>query len=131
MVSSKLEGQNGFSIDLVVKAEHVHSICSRLHIAHKAHDVEVLVVGLQEELGVRCSPVRICRQGESIKGLEELCEAEELLFQSEARPVDSLHEVPANLLEKGHYQLATHRLPLIGSILPPSQSLVLINVKER
>ena len=80
MISSKLEGQGRLSIDLVVKAEHVHSICSRLQVAHEPQNLEVLVVGLQEDLGVGCSPVRIWRQGESSKGLEQFCKAEELLI---------------------------------------------------
>jgi hypothetical protein len=130
MVSNKLEGQSRFSIDLVVQAEHVHLICSRFQGAHESPKLEVLVVGLQEELGVRCSSVRIWRQSESSKGLEELCKAEELLLQSEARPVDSLHEAPTSILKKGHYQLATQGLPLIGPVLLPSEGLVLRDVEN-
>jgi hypothetical protein len=129
MVSNKLEGQTRLSIDLVVQAENVHP-CSMFRGAHESPKLEVLVVGLQEELGGRCSSVRILRQSEYSKGLEELCKAEELLLHSEVRPVDSLHEALTSIFKKGHYQLATHGLPRIGPVLLPTEGLVLRDVED-
>jgi hypothetical protein len=129
MVNNKLAGQSRFSIDLVVQAEHMHT-CNRFQGAHESPNVEVLVVGLQEELGVRCSSVRIWRQGESSEGLKELCKAEEVLIQSEVRPVDSLHEALTSIFKHCDDQLPTRGFPLVGSVFFPSEGLVFRDVHE-
>ena len=55
-------------------------MCCRLKHTRVSQDLQVLVVALEEDLGLGCCPSRICRQMHSSYGLQELGDAQMLLF---------------------------------------------------
>jgi hypothetical protein len=85
----KLDRISHLGVDRVTEAVDVHLVGVSIHCAHEALDVEVLVAQLQEELGVGCTAIRVCRKEE--EALENLSRSEELRLQSEALLINSLH----------------------------------------
>jgi len=80
---------------------------------------------LQEALSFSSCSVRIHRQHENPKVLQELCQGEELLLHNEVSPVDSLHEITVDVLEEAQDQLPAHGFPQMGPALSANQDLVL------
>ena len=74
--------------------------------------------------------VRIWRHINSSKGLEELCQCEELLLHSRAVSLHTPDQTPICLLKEHHGYLAPQVLSLMCPVLPPGQGLVLCNVEN-
>ena len=117
--------------DLLSEAVGVNLRSIGLHGALHAHDLEVLVLRLEEDLGIGRCDGRICRH--PAPGLQNLSDREEARRHSEASFFNSLHQPFAftGLLEEGHSELAAEPLPLVASILLASEGLVLRDVQER
>jgi hypothetical protein len=107
MVSRELHGEGCLCIPLEVQGIHVHLSCSRLQGACESQELQVLVVGFQEEFGVCCCPFRIWRQSNSSNCLQDLSRGEELLLHTQALSLDSPHQALTCILKEDSGQLAT------------------------
>jgi hypothetical protein len=133
MVCTHLHGECSFCIISRAQAVHVHLRSSRLQSACKSLELEVLVLGLQEELSVGCCPFRIWRNLNPTNGLQELSRSEELLLllHTAAASIHSPDQVSIAVLKERQGQLPPHSLSLIGPVLFPSKGLVLCNIEDR
>ena len=123
-------GQSDLSVHLTMQAEHVHLISSRFHRAGESQELQVLILALQQELGLRCCSLRVQGHSNSSYGLEELSNAQELLLHAHAVSVHSPHEGPPQLLKENDCHLAPDGFPLVGPVFLPCQGLVLCNVQD-
>ena len=101
---------------------------TNLQGALEALDLEVLVVGFQEDLGRRCSPLRVCWQGIPTD-LEDLCNGEELKLEDQCLFVNPLHEAPSCVLEEHDGQLAPQGLSLVFPGLLACEGLVFCDIE--
>ena len=130
MVCTHVHGECSFCINSKAQAVHVHLKSSKLQGACNSLELEVLVLGLQEELSVGCCPFRIRRNHNPTNGLQDLSKSEELLLHTTTASADSPDQVPIAILKEHNGQLPPHSLSLIGPVLLPSKGLVLCNVED-
>jgi hypothetical protein len=131
MVCTHLHGECSFCIISRAQAVHVHLRSSRLQSACKSLELEVLVLGFQEELSAGCCPFRIWRNLNPTNGLQELSRSEELLLHTTTASVHSPDQVSIAILKEHKGQFPPHGLSLIGPVLFPSKGLVLCNIEDR
>ena len=72
MVCKSFQSKCCLCIQLLVQGIHMHIRCCKLQGASIPQDLDVLEVGLQEELSGGCCPLRIWRQSNSTNGRQEL-----------------------------------------------------------
>jgi hypothetical protein len=130
MLCRSFQSKFGLRMFLVPQTENVRLSSSRLLGARKATNLQVLIMALQEDFGLACCPLRICRNVHSSHSMQDLRNAQQVLLHGQSLSVHSPYQVPGHSLKEHHSHLAPEGLALVDPVFSPCQGLVLGYVQD-
>lgn len=130
MLCRSFQSKHGLRLSLFTQTEDMRLRSCRFHGARKSRNLQVLILGLQEDFSLACRSLWICRNIHSPHGLQDLRNAQEALLHGHSLPVHSPDQVPRHAFEKYQSYLAPQGLSFVDPVLPSCQGLVLGHVQD-
>ena len=130
MLCRNLEGQCCLSMHFICQAEHQRLRSTRLDRDLESLNLQVLISALQDEFCLCCCPVRVRRNVNSSKSLQDLSNAQQVLLHADSLPVHSPDQAPSHVLEEDDSHLAPQGLSLVAPVFFPCQGFVLGDVQD-